>query len=253
MLSKEQAQYFSKRLKIDLFTIYREYLQLLFLKYFYSQKETEQVFLKGGTALRFLFDSFRFSEDLDFTSLIKEKKIKEIINKTLSDLEKEIPNLSFKEEETIANSFTGRVFQELEEFKFPLTIRLDFSLREEPYQTTLSLIESEFPIGPYPQVAHLKAEEMLAEKIRAILTRKRGRDIFDLWFLLSKKVSIDWNLVNKKMALYNRKTDLEELIERIESLSQKEIEEDLTKFLPLSHRNLVGKIKNLALEKLKAL
>ena len=41
-----------------------------------------------------------------------------------------------------------------------------------------------FPVGPYPQVAHLKIKELLAEKVRAILTRTRGRDIFDLYFLL---------------------------------------------------------------------
>ena len=70
MLDKETAQDLSKKLNIDLFTIYREYLQLLFLKYFYNQKETDKVYFKGGTALRFLFGSFRFSEDLDFTTLL---------------------------------------------------------------------------------------------------------------------------------------------------------------------------------------
>lgn len=252
MLTKEIANNLSKELKIDLFTIYREHLQLLFLKYFYSQKETAQIFFKGETALRFLFDSFRFSEDLDFTSLVKKEALETIIKKALKDLEKEVGKISFRPEKTIEKAFTGRIFQELEEFKFPLTIKLDFSLRERPQRPNTSIIETVFPISPYPQVAHLEAEELLAEKIRAIFMRIRGRDLFDLWFLLSKKVPIDWCLVDQKMALYQEMENatLERLIERVKEISQEEIKADLTKFLPWNYRNLVDSIKNLVLQKL---
>jgi len=52
--------------QIDRYTIIREYVQLLFLRYFYERPQGIKAFFKGGTALRFLFNSFRFSEDLDF-------------------------------------------------------------------------------------------------------------------------------------------------------------------------------------------
>lgn len=251
MLDRETAQKLTQDLKIDLFTVYREHLQLLFLKYFYEQKETEKVYFKGGTALRFLFGSFRFSEDIDFTSLAGEEKLKKLIRQTLNKLEKEAGRTTFKEERTIANAFTGRIFQELESFDFPLTTRLDFSLREKPIYYDTSVIETTFPVGPYPQVSHLKIEEIMAEKIRAILTRTRGRDVFDLWFMFSKNIIIDWNLVNKKMAFYKKKAGLNKLIEAVHRVSQEEIKSDLTKFLPLNYRNLVEKIKELTLEKLK--
>jgi predicted nucleotidyltransferase component of viral defense system len=252
MLDKETAQDLSKALKIDLFTIYREHLQLLFLKHFYRHKDTERVFFKDGTAIRLLFDSFRFSEDLDFTSLLNKTKLEKLINQTLTDLEKEAGTLSFKKEETLVKqAFKARIFQELEHFDFPLTVRLDFSLREKPLYTDVSMIETVFPVGPYPRVAHLRVKEIMTEKIRAIFTRTRGRDIFDLYFLLSKKHPIDWNLVNKKMALYKKKANLAQLIERIEKFSEEEIKQDLTKFLPLTHRDLAGKTKSLVLEKLR--
>lgn len=251
MLDREAAQDFAKKLKIDLFTVYREYLQLLFLKYFYNQKESEKIYFKGGTALRFLFDSFRFSEDLDFTSLLTEKKVQILITKTLQDLKKEVEEISFKKTETIANSFSARLFQKIPEFRFPLTLRLDFSFREKPLLPDTSYIETIFPVGPFPQVSHLKIEELLAEKVRAVLTRKRGRDIFDLYFILSRKIPIDWKLINKKMALYKKKANLEKLTKAIREFPQEEIKNDLTKFLPLTHRNLVKKIKNLTLEKLE--
>jgi len=251
MLDRDIAQNLAEELKIDLFTIYREYLQLLFLKYFYNQKETDKIFFKGGTALRFLFGSFRFSEDLDFTSLIIGEKIRKIVPNTLKDFKKEIEEINFKEEKGPANSFSGRIIQKLEELRIPVSVRLDFSFREKPFYTDISSIETIFPISPYPQVAHFKIEEILAEKIRAILTRLRGRDIFDLWFILSKKILIDWELVNKKMALYKKKTNRKELIRVIKDFSQEEIKSDLTRFLPLSHRKLVKEIKELTLDKLK--
>jgi len=250
MLDKETAQDLAKKLKIDLFTVYREYLQLLFLKYFYTQRGSEKVFFKGGTALRFLFGSFRFSEDLDFTSLLAKNRIKKLTEKTLEDLRIEAGDIYFKELKSIANSFSGKIYQKLPDFKFPLTIRVDFSFREKPFLTDTSYIETIFPVGPYPQVAHLKIEELLAEKVRAILTRTRGRDIFDLYFLLSKNVAIDWKLVNKKMKYYKKKADLDKLIKKIEKFPQKGIENDLTKFLPTTHRQLVKKLKELTLKKL---
>src|SRR3989338_11249233 len=68
--------------KIDRITIFREYWQLLLLQRFYLTRGSEKLFFKGGTAIRFLLGSFRFSEDLDFTSTVKknigEKLIKEI-------------------------------------------------------------------------------------------------------------------------------------------------------------------------------
>ena len=251
MLDKETAKNLSRELKIDLFTIYREYLQLLFLKYFYNQRDSSKVFFKGGTALRFLYGSFRFSEDLDFTSLLSDEKIKLLVDKAIQEMEREAGEISFKEMESIAHSFSGKIFQRLPDFKFSLTVRLDFSFREKPVLTESSLVETIFPVGPYPQVSHLKIEELLAEKVRAILTRTRGRDIFDLYFLLSKKIPIDWDLVNKKMALYKKTANLKKLVEAVKNFPQEEIKEDLTKFLPITHRNLVAKIKDLALEKLQ--
>lgn len=253
MLNRKEAQDLARDFKIDVFTIYREYLQLLFLKYFYIQGGTDKVFFKGGTALRFLYNSFRFSEDLDFTSLQKERKLREIVEKSIKDIKKETPNISFQEGKTITDSYTGRIFQRLDYFDFPLTVRLDFSMRERPHRTEVSPIETQFPISPYPQVVHLTIDEILAEKIRAISIRVRGRDIFDLWFILSKKVKIDWSLVDKKMDLYEDQTvNLRSLVNKIEDVSQDEIENDLTKFLPNTQRNLVDKIKPLVLKKLRA-
>jgi len=223
------------------------------LKYFYRQKKSQKIYFRGGTAIRLLYGSFRFSEDLDFTSLVNKDELKELINKTIKELSLEVAGVRFKKVESMADSFSGRIFQELPEFKIPITIRLDFSLREKPVLSVdSSYLETIFPVSPYPLISHLKAEEMLAEKIRAILTRCRGRDLCDFWFLLSKKIPVDWNLVNKKMAIYKKKVSEEDLLRTLEEFPQNEIKNDLTRFLPASHRDLIKEIKKMAVEKIKS-
>ena len=47
--------------------IVREYFQNVFLAKLYTLSEAEKMLFKGGTALRILYGSPRFSEDLDFS------------------------------------------------------------------------------------------------------------------------------------------------------------------------------------------
>jgi predicted nucleotidyltransferase component of viral defense system len=47
--------------------VVREYFQHLFLSAIYRKKGSEKLLFKGGTALRIVWHSPRFSEDLDFT------------------------------------------------------------------------------------------------------------------------------------------------------------------------------------------
>ena len=252
MLDRETAQRLAKDLKIDLFTVWREYLQLLFLKYFYAKGNTEKVYFKGGTALRFLFGSFRFSEDLDFSTLLDSLKLEKLIQETVKDLNKEGEVVKFKERKTIGNSFSGRLFQKIPEFRFPLTIRLDFSLRENPSEIENSYVETVFPVSAYPLVTHLSSAEIMSEKIRALFIREKGRDIFDVWFLLTKKVPVDWKLVSKKMLIYNKKVNVEKFISVVRNMPDEEIRADLTRFLPINHRDIVSKIRELVLEKIEA-
>jgi len=174
MLIKEQAGNFAKELKIDLFSVYREYLQLLFLKYLYGLERSNQIYFKGGTAIRFLYGSFRFSEDLDFTSVLEENETEALIREAIKNLSREV-EVQFKREKTIANSFSGRIFQNVSDFSFPLTVRIDISLREKPIYLESNYIETTFPIIPYPLVMHLTAKEILAEKMSFSYKRKRER------------------------------------------------------------------------------
>ncbi|MBI3277184.1 MAG: nucleotidyl transferase AbiEii/AbiGii toxin family protein [Chlamydiae bacterium] len=93
MLTEEQLQNLSRRFQIDIFSILREYLQLLFLKIFYELKGSEKVYFKGGTAIHFLYGSFRFSEDLDFTISSRLIRLQDLLKEMVGRMSYEIPSL----------------------------------------------------------------------------------------------------------------------------------------------------------------
>lgn len=232
----------SKEFEIDELTILREYLQLLFLKYFYGQKGSEKVYFKGGTVLRLFLHSFRFSEDLDFTSLLDKNATLSLIKKTILKMEKEAPGIKLNSIKQQKLSLSGRINYKPLGFKYPLTIHLEFSFREKPFTRQTSLLETTYPISPYPLVVHLDFPEILAEKIRALAIRSKGRDIFDIWYLLSKGIKIEWGLVKKKMQYYGKTFTEEDFERKIRDFKTEDLERDLQKFLPKRYRLIIKKL-----------
>lgn len=90
MITREALIETSVRYHTGGLNIAREYIQHLFLKYFYNKPNSDRVLFKGGTALRIVFESPRFSEDLDFSAFeITRKQIESLFLDTLQDLENE--------------------------------------------------------------------------------------------------------------------------------------------------------------------
>lgn len=94
MITKKQAEDLAKYYQIDEFTIVREYLQILFLSYLYKEKQADKIYFKGGTAIRLLFGSSRFSEDLDFSTPLTTTVIKKTIKIVERSIQKELPGVN---------------------------------------------------------------------------------------------------------------------------------------------------------------
>lgn len=240
----------AKESRIDNITIEREYWQLLWLQKIYLTPSSEKIFFKGGTAIRFLFQSFRFSEDLDFTSIIGQKDFENLINNVFTFF-KEVctSDIEIKRE---------KVHQQFEDvslrYRFlflprnisqKVSIRIDVSFREKPKtKDETLLIPFDYPISPYPLVVHLSAQEILAEKIRALFIRGKPRDLFDLWFLLSKNINLDEKIIKEKFKIYPKISfSMAELKKIIEKYDENELKRDLNQFLPVSYRNFYRKLK----------
>lgn len=231
MITPEQIEIMAKEFQIDGFTIMREYLQLVFLSYLYQTKLARQIYFKGGTAIKLLFGSPRFSEDLDFSTLCNKLQIKQIIQQLEKILQKELPGLQILILYSGKTGIRYRIKYQPSDSKYPLTVRLDFTIVKKIGQITISPLLTKFPITIFPLVSHLSDTEILTEKIHALANRNKGRDLFDIWYLLEKGVVIDKKLIQPR---------LQTLISKVERYPQNRLNLDLAQFLPKSQREIIG-------------
>ena len=250
MINKEQVDTLAKDYQINEFTVVREYLQLLFLSYLYKEREAEKIYFKGGTAIRLLFGSPRFSEDLDFSTTYSKIQITSLIKNIERAMSKELPDLKIILIYSGKNSLRFRMKQKSVDFKYPITVRLDFIKIAKPSKIIVSPLLSKFPIAIFPLICHLSKEEILAEKICALASRGKGRDFFDLWYLLEKEIPLAKKLVKKKFEGIGKTYDLKEILKKVKSYPQKKLTQDLAPFLPRSQRKIIPLLKIRLQEKL---
>ncbi|MEK7586561.1 MAG: nucleotidyl transferase AbiEii/AbiGii toxin family protein [Patescibacteria group bacterium] len=250
MISRDQINELAKRFAIDEFTIIKEYLQIVFLSILYSTNESQKIYFKGGTAIRLLLKSSRFSEDLDFTAELTTKELDRITAETVKKMSLVVPGILIKRTQEADISYTAILSYLSEGAKYPLTIHLDFSLREKPETSVEDVLETDFPVAPQPVIRHMDWTEVLSEKIRAFLYRQKGRDIYDLWFMLSKGIPLDWEMVNRKTKFYEMKTSFADVLKRVNEFDDKKIKEDLGKFLPVHDRGLAVQLKSMLVKQL---
>lgn len=251
MLSKDQIREFSSRLAIDENTIIREYIQVVFLGVLYGAKASQKITFKGGTAIRLLLGSGRFSEDLDFTAELSSVELESLVSATLKKVVYTVPGLKLKKTDEGRQSYTGILSYQPDGMKYPLNIHLDFSRRETPETSIQSVLETDFPVIPQPIIRHMEWPEVLAEKIRAFLVRAKGRDVYDLWFMLDRGVKLDWGMINRKSAMYDNIVSLDDLIRRVGEFDEKQLKNDLGKFLPAHDRGFVEHLKMITVKQLR--
>jgi len=239
MITRDQIALLAKTLKTNEPTILREYLQVWFLSRLYSFPKSENIFFKGGTALHLIFGCPRFSEDLDFTVDFSAKRFSSFIEDVFKKVAKE-EAVEFKERKTIAGKrFLLTASPSIVHYR--TFVSLDFSFREKVLDPKKSIVKSPYPVLFTTYLYHLSKEEIFAEKIRAVLTRERGRDIYDLWFLLNSGVLTDNKLVKNKLKHYHlEEAEKKDVIARIEDFSREKFILDLRPFVPLNEREKLG-------------
>lgn len=180
----------------------------------------DTLILKGGTALYKFYNLNRFSEDLDFTQNKRRINLEKLLhtilhNTSLLSISGTIEEKQrFKNEINVRLSFRGPLYDGNKASMTRITINI--SSRERPQH-----IKKEFLIPVYKEIPSfeifvLEAKEILAEKIRAIMTRDKPRDVYDLWFLSKRGIQIDKTLIDKKLRIYKIHFDRKELFEKIE-------------------------------------
>ena len=160
----------------------------------------------------------RFSEDLDFTLLqkIDPKKLQSEIGKDLTLLGISAQFGKFQEFE---DGFSFRMGIQGPLFRKELDrcyIYVEVSSREK--NLLPPFVHSFQPI--YPDLlpfngSILNKDEILAEKFRALCTRKKARDLYDVDFLIKRQTQTTLTQINQKLAFYQQSFNIKTFAERI--------------------------------------
>ncbi len=210
MISLEELNEVKEKRKTNLYYAEKEYLQYIFLNAI--SKYPNKFVFKGGTCLRICYGLERASEDLDFSTSLNVREIKEVVEKCLKDFELlDIDYRIYAEKE-----FEGNLRIEAR-FEGPLfsgksastnTLKMDFN-KQKARHFIVKVIPKLFSDVPAFTLVVLDEKEILAEKIRALVNRSQARDMYDVWMLLNKGIKIDKNLLWEK--LKEEKNDLSKL------------------------------------------
>jgi predicted nucleotidyltransferase component of viral defense system len=203
--------------------VLREYLQCLILQILFESDYANKFCFLGGTSIRLVHNSNRFSEDLDFDNFSISKK--EFIQ--VSDLIRRQLNLQgFNIDVEIVGKAAFRLdikfVDVLQEYNLTghknqkLLIQFDTEAQKFDYKPEQFILNR---FGVFSQLIVTPVDLLLAQNFYAILNRPRnkGRDFYDVVFLLGMNVKPNYDYLEFKLGIDNEK----ELKERIWAHCQK--------------------------------
>lgn len=218
MLNREEIERIAQEKGEQAKIIEKDYLLEMIL--FLLQEYGKNLVFKGGTALYKIHSLNRFSEDLDFTlkRKIDTDKLTQLIMRKLEQagISGRIKEVSlYGNQQNIRLELRGPLFDGNPYNANIITINI--SMKEKPiYESQEERIYPSYKDIPSFTVSVMPLEEILAEKIRALFTRDKPRDVYDVWFIMKKGVKTTLHDVNKKLKLYKEKFSREKFIEKIE-------------------------------------
>ena len=233
MLTRAQIQRLAQRNGIGMQVQERDYLQHLLLWLLYSR--SQELVYKGGTALRMVYGGNRYSEDLDFNGQSDVATMQSSWKVTATRL------LDFGVIAQIRREWVSEVGYSFDvSYQGPLydgrdrtkgKVRVDINRRPEEVATRRELVTSEYDdVRPFVLTV-LTPEHLMAEKIRALLVRRKPRDLYDVWLMLNQGVQPDDTLIQRKLALYELDWDRVALVEALDGVHA-DWERDLRHLLP---------------------
>ena len=190
MLTRADLTRLARREGIGLGQMEHEYVILCLLDTLASTPLGNILALKGGTALRQVyFPDWRYSEDLDFSSLppFDATELEVAIERWFAHTE-EAHGLSLRLRRFHRADGAARLRGQYRgPLEHPAAVLFDVTLDESILVPPLrrSVVASPFPTL-HPVVLVYTLEELLAEKMRSILQRGKTRDYYDVWRLLKE-------------------------------------------------------------------
>ena len=201
MITIDELKGYAKRNRLNLGQAEIDYFQNIVL-FILNQEYGNELVFKGGTALKKCYGLDRFSEDLDFNSSAEIDIHK--IDVGLKRFAIDYTSKTEKYERGVKTTLRikGPLYNGLANSTCKLII--DVSFRENNILTPeIKKIGRFLEEIPSFDIVVMQEREIASEKIRAISTRTKARDVYDLAFLIDKGIVIDINLIKKKLKYYN--------------------------------------------------
>ncbi|MDR0874156.1 MAG: nucleotidyl transferase AbiEii/AbiGii toxin family protein [Prevotellaceae bacterium] len=189
---------------------------------------------RGGTALHKLYlrPQSRYSEDIDLVQINAEP-----INPILKRMREKLSFLGMKRvvKQHIHNNTVVYRFDSEMQPVVPMRLKIEintrehldvFGLKELPYTVENGWYSGKCNITGY------ELEELLATKLRALYQRKKGRDLFDLyWALMQQNIEVEKLISCYKLYIKNvvsiPPTQKQFLANMNEKMSDKDFREDI--------------------------
>lgn len=216
--------------------ILREYLQVLILRELTKLPDGKKLFFTGGTYLRLVHRTKRFSEDLDFnTGRMSAKTFEGILERIHGGLKHEglecrlgfghwdnilLAELTFPEIEK-HYGVTSRHMRE-----GGIVIKVEANRPKWKIATETLMVAG---FGHMFPVVCTDIGALFADKIDALIKKRRARHLFDIIFLLSRKFPVDRRVLK---ALGITDPPLEAIARRVGEFSTKELRQQAESLRP---------------------
>lgn len=218
-------------------SILKEYLQYKILNSIFSSQYANKLAFLGGTALRIIYGSSRFSEDLDFDNF-------SLSASEFTDLSKIIQkDLTLEGLEVEVNTLTGNAYRiKIRIPKLLLENRLS-ALSGHKILIQVDTVPQNFKYVPekpllnkfdvFTQINAVPKDLLLSQKIFASVNRKRimGRDFFDIVFLHGIGAVPNFAYLKQNIGIDNRKALKEYLLKKTASLDFNDLARDVEPLL----------------------
>lgn len=223
MISRSAIEELRDRWQTTEANVAREFVQHVLLSSLYrGQARPARLAFKGGTALRLLAGSPRFSEDLDFTGWGAAFHVGRALEEAAVETGKAGVPVAIEESAATSGGWFASMSTRVHDW--PVRVEWNVSLRAgAAVRTSPVLVAS--PLWPAYSVAALPMEALVTEKVEALLSRAKPRDFYDLYFILRKPLGDRRRLASKRTAILGK-------LARVEA---KALYQELRVFLPRGH------------------
>lgn len=223
MLTQEQAKKLAIEHQTIVDNILKEHYQMYLLDILYQSIFEESLIFKGGTALRLAYQSYRFSEDLDFSihGIIAFPDFAKTINGVVNKL----PEAKIIDMHDKRNTLYAKIVFKIDFKPIPIGIKIEINKQAKTFTEQMMLLKSPFNnLEVLCRVYTL--ESILSDKLDILnnITRRAPRDLFDTW-LICQKLNRDFKI--KEQYKYTKK----------------ELMDGLNPLLPLKYKKILAEFQ----------